>query len=57
MPVKSLDVFEHIGSRLVSGPIGFALSPFGLKRQKLSIAASSQMLPNGSAADDAVVGH
>lgn len=32
--VRSLDVVEHVGSRLVSGPIGFALSTFGLERRE-----------------------
>jgi hypothetical protein len=57
--VTSFDVVEHIGSCLVSGPVGFAFRPFGLERREEAL--HRRVVPDitgtAHAADDAVVGH
>lgn len=57
--VKSLDVVAHIGSCLVSGPVGFALRPFGLERREEALHRRVVLDIAGTAhaVDNAVVGH
>jgi hypothetical protein len=43
--VKALDVVQHIGSRLVSGPVRFATCAVLSDEKKLFIAALSRTLP------------